>query len=104
MEIKDRHSKEDSERIRIVVHLLSSDHYNSRGSEAQRTQWQAIKRATKGSGMMNVTRVEVEQENGSVMEYTSKEDIEYRRSNDGRSLQTFQSCCLNFNMPRSIVV
>ena len=44
--------------------------------EAQRKQWQGIKRATKPQGVMNVTRVEVAQADGTVVEHSTKESIE----------------------------
>ncbi|MGB0809178.1 MAG: reverse transcriptase domain-containing protein, partial [bacterium] len=44
--------------------------------EAQRKCWQGIKRATKAKEVMSVTRVEVVQDDGSVVEHTAKESIE----------------------------
>lgn len=46
-------------------------------NEAQRKMWQGIHRATKPRGLMSVTRVEVPQEDGSVIEHTTKETIEH---------------------------
>lgn len=45
-------------------------------TEAQRKTWQEIQRVTKPRGVLSVTRVEVANSNGSVTEYTTKDDIE----------------------------
>eukprot|EP00985_Skeletonema_marinoi_P002194 scaffold888_cov159-Skeletonema_marinoi.AAC.1 len=45
-------------------------------AEAQRKTWQDIQRVTKPRGMLSVTRVEVERQDGVVTEYVNKEEIE----------------------------
>eukprot|EP00984_Skeletonema_dohrnii_P008234 scaffold3021_cov182-Skeletonema_dohrnii-CCMP3373.AAC.3 len=45
-------------------------------AEAQRKTWQDIQRVTKPRGMLSVTRVEVERQDGVVTEYINKEEIE----------------------------
>jgi len=45
--------------------------------EAQRKTWQGIHRATKPRGLLSVTRVEAQQDDGSVVEHTTKESIEH---------------------------
>jgi hypothetical protein len=44
--------------------------------EAQRKTWQGIFRATKPRGIMRVTKVEVQEQDGSVIEHTTKEAVE----------------------------
>ena len=53
--------------------------------EAQRKCWQGIKRVTKAREVMSVTRVEVLQEDGTVVEHTEKEPIEEALKNELRT-------------------
>ncbi|KAK1748959.1 hypothetical protein QTG54_000898 [Skeletonema marinoi] len=68
------------DKMNVAIDQANSDEANRiKGmlkAEAQRKTWQDIQRVTKPRGMLSVTRVEVERQDGVVTEYVNKEEIE----------------------------
>jgi sentrin-specific protease 1 len=69
-----------NDKMNVAIDQGNSDEANRiKGmlkAEAQRKTWQDIQRVTKPRGMLSVTRVEVERQDGVVTEYVNKEEIE----------------------------